>query len=447
MVKPTPISGFPEWLPEQKLIEQYFLDTIRRKYELYGFTPIEPRAIEPLEVLLRKGDDKELYLLTRLHQEASEPEFGLHFDMTVPFARYVAQFRGQLHFPFKRYQIQKAWRGERPQEGRYREFYQADIDVIDEGELPLSYDAEFPLIIHDIMSSLPVPPVRIRINNRKILSGFYLALGVDEPAAVLRIVDKLDKIGAEAVAGLLQRDIGLSARDAALCLKLGQIRTPDASFAGQVRALGLTHPLLEVGLDELEFVMQAIAELPAGVVVADLSIARGLDYYTGTVYECQFVGHEQLGSICGGGRYDDLASDEKVKLPGIGISIGVTRMLGYLFGRNLLRASRRTPVTVMIALPSLEDRLTAMQIARALRARGIATDISPTAQKFGKQIRAAERRGIPYVWFFNPKDGSHEVKDIRSGQQLAADPERWTPPEADQIVQVALVSEPESALP
>jgi histidyl-tRNA synthetase len=439
MAKITPISGFPEWLPEQKLIEQSFLDVIRQKYELYGFTPVEPRAIEPLEVLLSKGDDKEIYLLTRLHQEAGEKaEFGLHFDMTVPFARYVAQFRGQLNFPFKRYQIQKAWRGERPQEGRYREFYQADIDVINEGELPLTYDAEFPQIIYDIMASLPIPPVRIRVNNRKILSGFYRALGVDDPAQVLRIVDKLDKIGAPEVARLLQQDIGVSKADAELCLELGKIRTSDGGFAAQVRALGLTHPLLEEGLSELEFVMTANAELPAGSLVADLSIARGLDYYTGTVYECQFIGHEQLGSICGGGRYDNLASDDKVRLPGIGISIGVTRMLGYLFGRDMLRANKTTPVTVMVALPSLEDRLEAMRIARVLRSRGIATDISPTAQKFGKQIRAAERRGIPYVWFFNPGEDTHEVKDIRSGEQVATDPTSWTPSAADQQVQVTL---------
>ena len=433
MAKITPVSGFPEWLPAEKLLEQTFLDTLRRKFELYGFTPIEPRAVEPLDVLLSKGDDKEIYTLHRLGEDASAPpEFGLHFDMTVPFARYVQQFRGQLEFPFKRYQIQKAWRGERPQEGRYREFYQADIDVIGEQELPLSYDAEFPQLIHEIMTSLPVPAVRTRINNRKLLSGFYKALGIEDAGKVLRIVDKLEKIGPHEVARLLQTEVGLSEKDAGLCLKLGEIITPDTSFVEKVKALGLKHELLQEGLDELAFVMAENADLPTGSLAADLSVARGLDYYTGTVVECQFVGHESLGAVCSGGRYDNLASDERMTLPGVGVSFGVTRMLGYLFGRGLLKPTRSTPVVVLVALPNEEARSEAANVVRALRARNIPSDVHPAPQKFGKQIRAAERRGIPYVWFFNPGDpDSHEVKDIRSGAQSAADPDAWTPDAAD----------------
>ena len=303
MAKITPISGFPEWLPEQKLVEQKVLDTLRRSFELYGYAPLEPRSIEPLDVLLSKGDDKELYVLRRLHEEdTSVPaDFGLHFDLTVPFARYTQEFRGQLNFPFKRYQIQKSWRGERPQEGRYREFYQADIDVIGDGDLPLSYDTEFAQLIHEVMSKLPVPKTRIRMNNRKILTGFYAALGVDTPGEVLRIVDKLDKIGPQKVADLLESDIGLSAADAERCLQLGQIRTQDTSFVAEVKNLGLNHPILSEGLDELAYLLDANADLPTGVLLADLSIARGLDYYTGMVLECQFVGHEALGSVCGRG--------------------------------------------------------------------------------------------------------------------------------------------------
>ena len=442
MAKITPVSGFPEWTPEQKLIEQRFLDTLQNKFELFGFTPLETRSVEPLEVLLSKGDDKEIYTLRRLHDDGAAAEFGLHFDLTVPFARYTEQYRGSLSFPFKRYQVQKSWRGERPQEGRYREFYQADIDVINEGDLPLGYDAEFPQLIHEVMTALPVPSVKTRVNNRKILTGFYLALGVDNAGEVLRAVDKLDKIGAAEVAKRLQA-LGLSSADAERCLKLGQIKTDDSSFVKEVGALGLTHPLLQEGLDELAFLMSANSDLPAGSLTADLSIARGLDYYTGTVLECQFIGHEALGSVCGGGRYDNLAGDGKTKLPGMGISFGVTRMLGYLFGRDMLSASRTSPVVVLVSLPTEEARLESLAVARRLRARGIPADIHVAPQKFGKQIRAAERRGVPYVWFYTPGEpDSHEVKDIRSGEQRSAQPDSWTPPEEDRQIHITL-SEPQ----
>ena len=441
MAKITPVSGFPEWLPEEKLIEQSVLDTLRGTFELYGFTPLEVRSVEPLDVLLSKGDDKEIYTLRRLGEGAgTPPEFGLHFDMTVPFARYVQQFRGQLTFPFKRYQIQKAWRGERPQEGRYREFYQADIDVIGEGELPISYDAEFARIMYDVLSKLPLPPTTIKVNNRRLLSGFYQALGVKDVASTLRVVDKLEKIGAAEVVKQLQSEVGLSEDKAELCLELGKIRTPDSSFAQQVRAFGLENELLEQGLTELAFVMDACQDLPAGSVTADLSVARGLDYYTGTVFESFMEGFEHIGSVCSGGRYDNLASDGKVSLPGIGISFGVTRMLGPLLGQNRLQASRSSPVVVLVSLPVEDARLEAAALANRLRQRGIPADVHHAPQKFGKQIRAAERRGIPYVWFFTPGDpDSYQVKDIRSGEQVSADIGSWTPPQEDLEVWVRLL--------
>ena len=443
MAKITPVSGFPEWLPEEKLIEQSILDTLRRTFELYGFTPLEVRSVEPLDVLLSKGDDKEIYTLRRLGESVSTPpEFGLHFDMTVPFARYMQQFRGQLTFPFKRYQIQKAWRGERPQEGRYREFYQADIDVIGEGELPISYDAEFARIMYEVLSKLPLPQTTIKINNRRLLSGFYQALGVSDVASTLRVVDKLEKIGPVEVIKQLQSEVGLSEEKAELCLELGKIRTPDSSFAQQVRAFGLENELLEQGLTELAFVMDACQDLPAGSVVADLSVARGLDYYTGTVFESFMAGFEHIGSVCSGGRYDNLASDGKVSLPGIGISFGVTRMLGPLLGQNRLQASRSSPVVVLVSLPTEEARLEAATLANRLRERGIPTDVHHAPQKFGKQIRAAERRGVPYVWFFTPGDaGSYQVKDIRSGEQVSADVDSWTPPQEDLEIQVRLLED------
>jgi histidyl-tRNA synthetase len=420
------------------MIEQYVLDRIRSTFELYGFAPLDTRAVEPLDQLLRKGEtSKEVYLLRRLQEDADaggEETLGLHFDLTVPFARFVLENAGRLHFPFRRYQIQKVWRGERPQEGRYREFLQADIDVVDRDTLPFHYDTEMPLVIGDAFRSLPIPPARIQVNNRKVCEGFYRGLGLADTAQVLRTVDKLDKMGPEKVAALLVETAGATDAQAAACLELAAISAPDASFTDRVRALGVTDPLLDEGLDELVGVVETAAEHVPGLVVAELKIARGLDYYTGTVYETQLAGYERFGSICSGGRYDNLASSGNERFPGVGISIGVSRMLGLLFGHNALTVSRPVPTCVLIALPNDESRRDSDRIANALRSRGIATEVSPTAAKFGKQIRFAERRGIPYVWFPGDPD---EVKDIRAGSQVPADAATWEPPMADRTPQVA----------
>jgi histidyl-tRNA synthetase len=430
-MKPTPISGFPEWLPPQRMIEQYVLGRIRGTFELYGFAPLETRAVEPLDQLLRKGEtSKEVYLLRRLQVEeddSGDDALGLHFDLTVPFARYVLENAGKLQFPFRRYQIQKVWRGERPQEGRYREFLQADIDVIDRDTLPAHYEAEIPLVIGDALGGLPIPPIRIQVNNRKVCEGFYRGVGVPDPEAALRAVDKLDKIGPARVAALLAETAGATEAQAKACLALAEISSEDASFADAVRALGVEHPLLDEGLGELVAVVEAAAEHAPGLLVADLKIARGLDYYTGTVYETQLRGYERFGSICSGGRYDNLASAGSERYPGVGISIGVTRLLGLLFGAGALTVSRSVPTCVLIALPDEESRPACDRIAATLRGRGIPTEVAPSAAKYGRQIRFAERRGIPYVWF--PDAG--EVKDIRSGDQATARPEDWTPPAED----------------
>ncbi|HEX6968780.1 MAG TPA: histidine--tRNA ligase [Micromonosporaceae bacterium] len=435
MSKPTPISGFPEWLPPQRMIEQYVLDRIRATFELYGFAPLETRAVEPLDQLLRKGEtSKEVYVIRRLHAEdggGGDDSLGLHFDLTVPFARYVLENAGRLQFPFRRYQIQKVWRGERPQEGRYREFLQADIDIVDRDTLPAHYEAEMPLVVGDALRSLPVPPVRIQVNNRKVCEGFYRGIGLSDPEAALRAVDKLDKIGPQKVAELLAETAGASEAQAKACLALAEISAPDASFADAVRALGVEHPLLEEGLAELTRVVETAAEHAPGLCVADLRIARGLDYYTGTVYETQLIGYERFGSICSGGRYDNLATAGDVRFPGVGISIGVTRLLGLLFGAGELRVSRSVPTCVLVALPNEELRGGCNRIADALRRRGIACEVSPSAAKYGKQIRYAERRGIPYVWFPGVDGASDEVKDIRSGEQVPADRRTWAPPAAD----------------
>jgi histidyl-tRNA synthetase len=443
----SPLSGFPEWLPHERLIEQQVVDTVRTVFELHGFAPVETRSVEPLDQLLRKGEtDKEIYVLRRLQAESDDTDagLGLHFDLTVPFARYVLEHAGHLEFPLRRYQIQKAWRGERPQEGRYREFLQADIDVIDRDTLPFHYEVELPLVIADALSRLPIPPVRIQVNNRKVPEGFYRGLGIADVTAVLRTVDKLAKVGRAQVLKLLTADAGCTEPQAEACLALAEISSTDVSFADRVRALGVSDPLLDTGLEELVGVVEAGAEHAPGLFVADLSVARGLDYYTGTVYETLLTGHEHIGSICSGGRYDALATDGTTSYPGVGLSLGVTRLLGRLFGQRLLGISRKVPTCVLVALADEQSRPAAQQVAAALRGRGIATEVAPAAVKYGKQIRFAERRGIPYVWFPQP-DGGHEVRDIRTGDQRPAGPDDWAPDPGDLRPTIAAIGPEERA--
>jgi histidyl-tRNA synthetase len=436
MSKVTPLSGFPEFLPSDRIVELQFLDTIRETFELHGFASIETRAVEPVERLSNQGEDadKEIYGVRRLAAGADEDAaLGLHFDLTVPFARYVLEHSGKLTFPFRRYQIQKVWRGERPQEGRYREFTQADIDIIDSGDLPFHYEVELPLVIADAFRKLPIPPFRIQVNTRQIPEGFYRGLGIEDITGALRIVDKLDKIGPDKVTDLLTA-AGLSAETAKQVLRLAEISSTDASFADQVRALGVQHEILDEGLERLSQIMTAANEHAPGLLVADLKIARGLDYYTGTVYETQLIGDEGYGSICSGGRYDSLASDGKTTYPGVGISIGVSRLVHRLISKGLLKASRSTPTAVLIALNSEEDRAEAMRTAIQLRGRGIPVEVAPAAAKFGKQIRFADRRGIPFV-LFSTENGP-ELKDIRSGEQVPVDPATWTPSATDLTPQI-----------
>ena len=430
--KVMPISGFPEYLPAERIVEQRFLDVIRETFELHGFSSIETRSIEPVDRLLGKGGDadKEIYAVSRLAGDDEDARWGLHFDMTVPFARYVLENAGKLSFPFRRYQIQKAWRGERPQEGRYREFTQADIDVVDTGELSPHFEAEMPLVIADVFSRFPVGEFVIQVNNRKIPNGFYQGIGLTDVVGTLRIVDKLDKVGPEKVRVMLL-EAGATEEQADQCLALADIRTDDLSFVERVRALGVEHPLLDEGLESLANVIRTGMAHAPGRIVADLRIARGLDYYTGTVYETQFVGHESWGSFCSGGRYDALASDGRNTYPGVGISIGVTRILGLLVGRGLVTASRSTPAAVLVALNDDESREGAVAIATSLRRRGIACEVAPKAAKFGKQLRDAQRRGIPFVWVPGAGASGDEVKDIRSGEQVPADAASWTPPAED----------------
>lgn len=450
----TPLSGFPELLPEQRAVEQRVLDTLRATFELHGFAGVETRAVEPLDQLLRKGDtSKEVYVLRRLQDADSgnDSGLGLHFDLTVPFARYVLEHAGKLDFPFRRYQIQKVWRGERPQEGRYREFAQADIDVVGRDTLPFHHDVEVARVMVEALAQLDfLPAFTLQVNNRKLIQGFYTGIGADDLDEVMRLVDKLDKLPPEKVAELLVAEAGLTAAQAEQCLALAAIRTPDDTFVAQVEALGVTHPLLSEGLAELAELVRACGALATDrvTVVADLSIARGLDYYTGTVFETRLAGSESLGSICSGGRYDALASDGRTTYPGVGISFGVSRALVPLFARGDLVADRAVPSAVLVAVTEESSRADSDAIATALRRNGVPCEVSATAAKFGKQIRAAERRGIPYVWFGpgpvadddpdHPRP--HQVKDIRSGDQVTADPATWTPPPEDLRPQVVSVT-------
>lgn len=431
------LSGFPEWLPAQRMVELSVLDTLREVFELSGFASIETRAVEPVSELLRKGEtSKEIYLLRRLQEDpmaaAQDPkQLGLHFDLTVPFARYVLGNFSELPFPFRRYQIQKVWRGERPQDGRFREFTQADIDIVGDGQLAFHHEIEVALVMVEALSRLPIPRATLLVNNRKILQGVCEGVGVSDIEVALRNLDKLEKIGSSAVLEAMLAE-GIEREGAEKLLDLAQISAADASFVPQVKALGIQNQTLDKGLEELAAVVDACNRVVPGSVRAQLSIARGLDYYTGTVYETVLEGHEDLGSICSGGRYDALASDGKRTFPGVGLSIGVSRLVSRLITQNLVTASRAVPSCVAIAVVDEASRAQSEEIARTLRSRNIPCEVVANAAKFGKQIRYAERRGIPYVWF--PDSG--EVKDIRSGNQVKADPSTWMPPKEDLEVQI-----------
>jgi histidyl-tRNA synthetase len=363
MNKPTPLSGFPEFLPSQRTVEREVIATLSRTFELHGFGNIETRAVEPMDQLLRKGDtSKEVYVLRRLQEDDSNRDkgMGLHFDLTVPFARYVLENAGKLEFPFRRYQIQKVWRGERPQEGRFREFAQADIDIVGRDTLPFHHDIEVARVMLEALGKLTfLPGFTLQVNNRKLIQGFYAGLGAPDVEETMRLIDKLDKMPADEVGKLLVSEAGLSDEQAAKCLELATITATDDSFVEKVRALGVESELLEEGLTELATLINATAPLAgpdSGAesvrIVADLSIARGLDYYTGTVFETRLDGYESLGSICSGGRYDALASDGKTTYPGVGISLGVSRVLVPLVQKGALDGDRQVPSTALTRSPA-----------------------------------------------------------------------------------------------
>ncbi|MAH04733.1 MAG: histidine--tRNA ligase [Alphaproteobacteria bacterium] len=432
--KPSPISGFPEYLPEIRRVEQQWIDHIRAVFESYGFCNIETPAVEEVDVLMAKGEtDKEIYCLNRLQADPddnSDARLALHFDQTVPLARYTAQHFNDLVFPFKRYQIQKVWRGERPQVGRMREFYQCDIDVIAVDNLPLHFDAEMPAVIYEALMGLNIGKVQIKISNRRILIGLLESLGIEDVISTTRIIDKLDKIGVDGVTAGLKDEIGLTDAQIASVLALSTIKTRSAAeVKDKLSALNVENEAFQQGVDELCFVLDYLSSMPEDAMLADLSIVRGLDYYTGTVYETNLLEiPEFTSSVCSGGRYDDLASSYiNKKLPGVGISIGLTRLFSVLLEHGYIKAAPRSPADILMAIPSEEKRGLAQETAQALRKRGFKVELYHAPQKIKKQLSYAEKKSIPFVWFPPFEDGqSHEVKNMDGGEQIATTVESFT---------------------
>ncbi len=464
--KPKPISGFPEWLPEVRAVEQAWLDKIRSVFERYGFCSIETPSVEELEVIAAKGEDvdKEIYVLERLQADEEtkkDARLALHFDQTVPFARYVAQHFADLTFPFKRYQMQRVWRGERPQMGRMREFTQCDIDVINVDALPLHFDAEVASICYDALEALDIGRVQLRISNRKILSGLISAYGIKTPeqqAEIFRVIDKKEKLSSDDFEEQLKTSLlpyeynninPLGDVKAVLAYQNVLVKmtiSEQINFLKElIIALNATewlefeekfslekihyfYPDFGQGFVELYDVLKLLSHLPENAVVADLSIVRGLDYYTGTVYETQLLDvPEFTGSVCSGGRYDDLAGNYINKhLPGVGISIGFSRLFDVIRQNGKLPEGAKSPAHVLVVLPDEDKRALCHETARTLRANGYNVETYHAPQKIGKQIGYAEKKDIPYVWFPPFEDGGvHEVKNLKTGEQIVADPQSW----------------------
>lgn len=425
--KPKPVSGFPEWLPEERLVEQQWLDHIRRVFESYGFCSIETPSVEEIDVLLAKGEvDKEIYTLERLHKDEDsdkESRLALHFDQTVPFARYTAQHFNELVFPFKRYQMQRVWRGERPQMGRMREFTQCDIDVINVDNLPLAFDAEIPAMIYEVLDGLNIGKVQIRISNRKILLGLLEAMGIEDTTPITRIIDKIEKFSLDDIQQML-RDEKLADEQIGKIINLG--RTKGGVEA--LNALKAENDLMSEGIEELSFVLDNLSHLPEDAVVADLSIVRGLDYYTGTVYETQLLDvPEFTGSVCSGGRYDDLASQYiNKKLPGVGISIGFSRLFDVIRQSrpDLMKIGPKSPADMLMYTEDSDLASTVNQTAQTLRGRGFNVEVYHTVKKWEKHVKYAEKKQIPLIWYVKSTD-EHEVKNMESGEQTSVNPTEW----------------------
>ena len=431
-IKPRTLSGFMELLPARQMQMERFLQVLRETYSLYGFTPLDTPVIEAAEVLLAKGGgetEKQIYRF-----EKGDSDLALRFDLTVPLAKYVAQNYGVLSFPFRRFQIGKVYRGERAQRGRFREFYQADIDVIGDGQLDIVNEAEIPAIIYRTFTALGLQRFQIRVNNRKILGGFYSMLGLSEKAGdIMRTVDKLEKIGPEKVTEILTEDLGVSDADAEAILSFISIRGSNGQVLEALEAWRGRDALFDQGLEELKAVAGYLSAfgVPERNFAVDLTIARGLDYYTGTVYETAMLDHPEIGSICSGGRYDNLAeyyTDKK--LPGVGISIGVTRLFYVLEEQGMLSDRMVTAPADVLVIPMSDDLQAAIQTATALRDAGIRTQLYTEKKKFKARIGYAAKLGIPYAVFLGEDEiaqGVVSCKDLAAGQQQTLPVEQLIP--------------------
>ena len=424
-IKPRTLSGFMELLPAPQQQMERIMDSLRRTYALYGFTPLDTPLMEAAEVLLAKGGgetEKQIYRFQK-----GDADLALRFDLTVPLAKYVALHSHELAFPFRRYQIGKVYRGERAQRGRFREFYQADIDIIGDGTLSVINEAEIPAIIYRTFSALGLQRFHIRVNNRKILNGFYAMLGLTEKSGdIMRTVDKLEKIGAEKARGILIDDFAVEAEKVDSILKFLALSSETGDAAAVLDALETyrgRNPLFDTGLDELRTVVGYLDSfgVPADHFAVDLTIARGLDYYTGTVYETTLDEYPEIGSVCSGGRYDNLAeyyTDRQ--LPGVGISIGLTRLFYILQEKGLLNDELPTAPADVLILPMTEDLAPAISLATMFRENGVRAQLYCEGGKFKKKVGYADKLGIPYAVFMGEdelRDGVVTCKDMSTGEQ------------------------------
>ena len=425
MAKMTPrtLSGFMELLPQPQQQMERMMEILRRTYSLYGFTPLDTPAIEASEVLLAKGGgdtEKQIYRFQK-----GDADLSLRFDLTVPLAKYVALHYNELSFPFRRYQIGKVYRGERAQRGRFREFYQADIDVIGDGKLDITNEAEIPAIIYQTFTGLGLKRFQIRVNNRKILNGFYAMQGLTERSGdIMRTVDKLDKIGVEKVRRCLLDDCGLTDAQADEILKFIAITGSNSEVLSALTGYQGKNEMFDEGLSELNTVVKYLAAfgVPEENFAVDLTIARGLDYYTGTVYETTLLDHPEIGSVCSGGRYDNLAEYYTDKqLPGAGISIGLTRLFYVLGEQGMLNPDLPTAPADVLIIPMTEDLAPAIATATELRGHGIRTQLYTEQKKFKAKMNYADKTGVPYVIFLGDDEiaaGVVACKDMVSGEQV-----------------------------
>ena len=426
-VSPRTLSGFMELLPEQQMKMERMMEILRQSYSVYGFTPLDTPIIESAEVLLAKGGgetEKQIYRFMK-----GDSDLALRFDLTVPLAKYVAGHYSELSFPFRRYQIGKVYRGERAQRGRFREFYQADIDIIGDGRLDIINEAEIPAIIYSTFTKLGMHKFRIKVNNRKLLNGFYAMNGMSERAGdIMRTVDKLDKVGAEKVRQLLIDEVKMLPCKAENVLDFMAIcGTNDEVISALERYRGMDETF-DLGLNELRTVTRYLADfgVPEANFAVDLTIARGLDYYTGTVYETEMTEHPEIGSVCSGGRYDNLAgyyTDRQ--LPGVGISIGLTRLFYVLNEQGLLSGEQVTSPCDALVIPMTEDMSYAISAATALRSSGVRTQLYCEKKKFKAKMSYADKLKVPFVVLAGEdeiKEGVLSVKNMLTGEQVKLSP-------------------------